>query len=239
MDFIHLNIHSHYSRGWGIGTISDICLAAREHGMKRIALTDTNGLYGLLPFIQTAKEMDIEPIVGSEIISNRQRAILLVKNKPGYANLCNIISDCHCNHDFDLVRHLRTNRNGLIILSDDFRLLKALKQDMKEDLFVEMSPGYRMAPCYAFSRKTGIPPVATNRVFLVKKDQFRLHCILRAISLNTKLSRLTRDDTCSEHNFLNSPHEMVNQFPHAPMAVSNTLKTVSYTHLTLPTKRIV
>lgn len=224
MDFIHPNIHSHYSRGWGIGTISDICLAAREHGMKRIALTDTNGLYGLLPFIRTAKELDIEPIVGSEIISNRQRAILLVKNKPGYANLCNIISACHCNHDFDLVRHLRTNRNGLIILSDDFRLLKTLKQDMKEDLFVEMSPGYRMAQCYAFSRKTGIPPVATNRVFLVKKDQFRLHCILRAISLNTKLSRLTRDDTCREHNFLNPPQAMIDQFPHVPAAISNTLK---------------
>jgi DNA-directed DNA polymerase III PolC len=87
-----------------------------------------------------------------------------------------------------------------------------------------MSPGFQMARCYAFSRKTGIPPVATNRVHLVAKDQFRLHLILRAISLNSKLSRLGPEDTCHEHNFLNSPNTMIDQFPHAPMAVENTIR---------------
>ncbi|MBN1278082.1 MAG: DNA polymerase III subunit alpha [Deltaproteobacteria bacterium] len=225
MDFIHLNIHSHYSRGWGIGSISDICAAAVDLGMKKIALTDINGLYGIPPFVQAAKEAGLEPIVGSEILSGRQRAVLLVKDRQGYINLCHIISARHCNHDFDLVHTLESNLNGLIIISDDFRLLSALKKDLKkENLFVEMSPGYSMASCHAFSRKTGIPVVATNRVFLIKKEQFRLHCILRAISLNTKLSRLTRDDTCGGHNFLNSPQTMTDKFPHATEAISNTLK---------------
>jgi error-prone DNA polymerase len=87
-----------------------------------------------------------------------------------------------------------------------------------------MSPGFQMARSYAFSRKTEIPPVATNRVYLVRKDQFRLHLILRAVSLNSKLSRLDPDDTCREHNFLNSPEAMMDQFPHAPAAIANTLK---------------
>jgi len=222
--FIHLNVHSHYSKGWGIGTIEELCQAARELGMKKLALTDTNGLYGLVFFVQTAKEMGIEPIIGSEILSDGRRAVLLVKNPHGYANLSRIISDCHCHQDFDLIRTLRQKREGLIIFSDDFKLLKALKQDSPDDLFVEMSPGFQMARCYAFSRKTGIPPVATNRVYLVTKDQFRLHLILRAVSLNSKISRLTDEDTCREHNFLNAPGAMKDQFPHAPLAVSNTIK---------------
>jgi DNA polymerase III alpha subunit len=64
MNFIHLNVHSHYSKGWGVGTIEELCQAARDRGIKKLALTDTNGLYGLVFFVQTAREMGIEPIVG-------------------------------------------------------------------------------------------------------------------------------------------------------------------------------
>ncbi len=224
MDFVHLNTHSNYSKGWGVGAIEDLCRAARDQGMGRLALTDTNGLYGLVFFVQTAKEMGIKPLVGSELRSGERRAVLLVKNRRGYANLCRIISARQCHQDFDLIPTLREWREGLIVFSDDFKLLKTLKRDSKADLFVEMSPGYQMARCYAFSRETGIPPVATNRVYLVTKDQFQLHCVLRALSLNSKVSRLTPDDVCREHNFLNLARAMIDQYPHAPVAVSNTLR---------------
>ncbi len=224
MKFIHLNVHSHYSKGWGVGTIEELCQAAKELGIKKLALTDTNGLYGLIFFLQTARETGIEPIVGSELLSDGRRAVLLVKTWQGYVNLSYIISACHCHQDFDLIRTLRERREGLIVLSDDVKLLKTLKRDGIEDLFVEMSPGYQMASCYAFSRQMGIPPIATNRVYLLRKEQFRLHSILRALSLNNKLSRLTPEDTCREHNFLNASRAMIDQFPHAPAAISNTLK---------------
>lgn len=224
MSFIHLNVHSDYSKGWGLGTIEEVCQAAKSLGIKQLALTDTNGVYGLVFFVQIAKEMGIEPILGSELLHGERRAVLIVKNRQGYANLCHIISARHCHCDFDLTRALRERRRGLIIFSDDFRLLKVLKRDSMEDLFVEMSPGYQMGRCYAFSRKTGIPPLATNRVYMVRKGQFRLHRILRAISLNRKLSRLTNEDTCREHNFLNASHDMIDQYPHAPIAISNTVK---------------
>ena len=222
--FVHLNVHSHYSRGWGIGTIEELCRSAKEQSMDRLALTDTNGLYGLVYFIRTASEVGIQPIVGSELTADEHRAVLLVQNHEGYANLCRIISDRQCHQDFDLIKSLKERRDGLIIFSDDFTLLKALKGDSKEDLFVEMSPGYNMAGCYAFSRKSGIPPLATNRVYLIKEDQFPLHRILRAVALNSKLSRLRCEDTCREHNFLNAPQVMIDQFPHAPRAILNTLE---------------
>lgn len=191
--------------------------------MDRLALTDTNGLYGLIFFLQAAREAGIQPIVGSELITDTHRAVLLVRDREGYVNLCRIISDRHCHQDFDPVKALREQREGLIVLSDDFPLLKALKRDSKEDLFVELSPGYNMAGCYAFSRTSGIPPLATNRVYLVTADQFPLHRVLRAVALNSKLSRLRSEDTCREHSFLNSPQSMIDQFPHAPLAIRNTL----------------
>jgi DNA-directed DNA polymerase III PolC len=223
-DFVHLNVHSHYSKGWGIPTIEQLCRSAKARGMNRLALTDTNALYGLIFFLQTAKEMGIQPIVGSELTTDDHRAVLLVRNRAGYANLCRIISDRHCHQDFDLVQSLKTRRQGLIIFSDDLRLLKALKKEGRENLYVEMSPGYSMHKCYAFSRESAFPPLATNRVHLTSKDQFPLHRILRAVALNSKLSRLTLEHTCREHNVLNAPRSMNDQFPHAPQAVLNTLE---------------
>ncbi|MFC1867470.1 DNA polymerase III subunit alpha [Thermodesulfobacteriota bacterium] len=228
MNFIHLNVHSHYSKGWGVGSIEELCLAAREHGMESLALTDTNGLYGLIFFLRTVRETGIRPIVGSELTANGHRAVLLVRDRHGYENLCRIISDRNCHQGFDLIRALVERREGLIIFSDDFRLLKALKRDSIQDLFVEMSPGYNMHRCLAFSRLSGIPPLATNRVCLINEDQFRPHLILRAVDLNSKLSRLRREDSCREHNFLNSPRSMIDQFPHAPDAIANTVKVAEH-----------
>jgi len=237
--FVHLNVHSHYSRGWGIGTIEELCQSAKDQGMDRLALTDTNGLYALVFFIQTASEVGIRPIVGSELTTDEHRAVLLVRNHEGYANLCRIISDRQCHQDFDLIKSLKERREGLIIFSDDSTLLKALKKDSKEDLFVEMSPGYNMSNCYAFSRKTGIPPLATNRVYLITGDQFPLHRILRAVALNSKLSRLRCEDTCREHNFLNAAQSMIDQFPHAPLAIRNTLEVAERCLMSWDFSRII
>ncbi len=222
--FIHLNVHSEYSRGWGTGAVESLCSAAKKLGIKRLALTDTNGLYGMIFFLEAARDAGITPILGSEIVFDGGRAVLIVKNRNGYANLCRILSDRHCRRDFDLAQTIRERRHGLVVLSDDFPLLKVLKRDSTEDLYVEMSPGFQMARCYAFSRRTGIPPVATNRVFLLAKDQFPLHRILRAASLHTKISRLSDDDMCRPHSILNAPEEMVDQFPHAPEAIENTIR---------------
>ncbi len=204
-----------------MATLEELCQSAAEQGMDRLALTDTNGLYGLISFVEAAKEQGLRPIVGSEILTDDHRAVLLVRNHDGYANLCRIISARQCQQDFDLIKSLKEMRHGLIILSDDFTLLKALRKDSMEALFVEMSPGYNMAACYAFSRQSEIPPLATNRVYLLHRDQFALHRVLRAVALNTKLSRLKYGDTCREHNLLNSPRSMIDQFPHAPGAIRN------------------
>jgi len=205
--------------------MEELCMSAKGMAMDTLALTDTNGLYGLMFFLEAAREAGVRPIAGSEVVTDDgRRAVLLVRNRTGYANLCRIISDRNCHRDFSLIKTVMEKREGLIVISDDQVLLKTLKRDSTEDLFVELSPGYGMHRCLAFSRSSGIPPLATNRVYMASKEQFCLHRILRAVDLNTKLSRLRPGDTCREHSFLNSPGYMVDQFPHAPDAIENTLK---------------
>ncbi|MBN1225533.1 MAG: PHP domain-containing protein, partial [Deltaproteobacteria bacterium] len=224
MDFVHLNVHSHYSKGWGIATVEELCGKAQDYGMRGLALTDTNGLYGMIDFINTAEKYNIQPIVGSEIVTKDNRAILLVKDGFGYANICRIISDRNCDQGFNLIKSLKKRAKGLIIISDDIDLLKSLKGEKHQDLFVELSPCFMMHKAYAFSRASGIPPVATNRVYLASPDQFYLHRILRAIFLKKRLSSLQRHDTCFAENSLKPPEDMACQFPHAPQAIRNTVE---------------
>ncbi|MGM0664359.1 MAG: DNA polymerase III subunit alpha [Thermodesulfobacteriota bacterium] len=237
--FVHLNVHSHYSRGWGIPGVEDLCRAARVRGMDTLALTDTNGLYGLVPFLDAARESGVRPVVGSELVAGPHRAVLLVRDDNGYANLCRLISARHCDPEFDLTAALRVQRKGLIVISDDTEVLKGLRKDGTRDLFVEVSPGHGMARCIAFSRRSGIPPAATNRACLLDRDQFPLHRILRAVALNTKLSRLTPADIAREHNILCSPRDMIERFPHAPQAIRNTLRAVEQCKTEWPPGRLV
>ena len=66
-DFVHLHVHSNYSFCRGASRIESLVDAALARGMRALALTDTNGLYGLVWFLQYAAERGLRPIVGAEL----------------------------------------------------------------------------------------------------------------------------------------------------------------------------
>src|SRR4029453_12409017 len=67
MPFVHLNVHSNYSFCRGASRLEDLVVAARVRGMAAMALTDTNGLHGLIWFLEAARAADLPPIVGAEV----------------------------------------------------------------------------------------------------------------------------------------------------------------------------
>ncbi|MEJ2231401.1 MAG: PHP domain-containing protein, partial [Nitrospirales bacterium] len=222
--FVHLHVHSEYSPMQGVSTLEALCLTARAHGAETLALTDTNGLYGAIRFIEVAQAHGLHPILGAELIHNRHRAVLLVKDSFGYTNLCRLLSQRHCDPTFDCITSVQEHRRGLIILSDDLPALTTWKRHSPTDLYVELSPGAFMHQALAFSRRAHLPPVATNRVHFVTPQEFPLHQILRAIALNTTLSQLPPDACCAPNHWLTSPATLAQQFPHAPHAMANAWK---------------
>ncbi|MCU0640259.1 MAG: PHP domain-containing protein, partial [Candidatus Krumholzibacteria bacterium] len=65
--FVHLNVHSNFSFLRGTATAQSLASAAAAMGMKSIALTDTNGLYAVVPFEKACREAGIRPVYGAEI----------------------------------------------------------------------------------------------------------------------------------------------------------------------------
>ncbi|MEK8069200.1 PHP domain-containing protein, partial [Burkholderia contaminans] len=97
--FVHLRVHSEFSIADGIVRIDDIVKAAAADGQGALALTDLGNAFGLVRFYQEARGKGIKPITGCDVwIANPDdrdkpsRLLLLVKDKVGYLNLCELLS---------------------------------------------------------------------------------------------------------------------------------------------------
>jgi error-prone DNA polymerase len=220
-DFTHLHLHSSSSPAWGVRSIEDLCASAAGMGMTRLALTDRGGLYGIPHFLEVARQTGLAPIIGAEALTGEHRAVLLAADEEGYANLCRLLSGLHCRRDFDLPGALLELHRGLFVLSDDPAVLAPLRKAALGRLFVELSPGHQMHQALALSRQLHIPPVATSRAVLLEPADWELHRVLRAIHLNSKLSRLTAQETAHEGDLLLSPQRLADFFPHCPEALEN------------------
>ena len=222
--FIHLHVHSTYSPMRGVSSLEELCTVAQQQESSAIALTDTNGLYGAIRFIEQAKQRRLRPILGAELTTDHHRAVLLAKTPDGYANLCRLLSERHGNPSFNFLLSVSRYRDGLIIVTDDNAALTAWAKESRQDLYVELTPGPSMYRTLLFSRLVDLPPVATNRVYFSHAHDFATHRLLRAIALNTTLSRLPEEACCAPTQWLMPPARMASQFPHVPEAIENTLR---------------
>jgi error-prone DNA polymerase len=69
---------------------------AGELEMPAMALLDRNGVYGAQRFAVAAREHGVRPIVGAELTMEDGSVLpVLVKNRPGYANLCELLTQAH------------------------------------------------------------------------------------------------------------------------------------------------
>ncbi|BCA53865.1 DNA-directed DNA polymerase [Nitrospira sp. KM1] len=221
MAFVHLHTHSSFSPMWGIPTVKTLCQAAQSQGQDYLALTDTNGLYGAIRFLEVAREHGLKPIIGTELVSDQHRAVLLAKNVTGYGNLCRILSARHCDASFEFIETVTRHRTGLVLLSDDPVALTAWLAESEEDLYVELTPGLALSDMVALSRRQRLPPVATTRAAFLHPADYEAHRLLRAIAENTTLSRLKPGHCALPSHWLMPERVLAGHLPHVPVAVAN------------------
>lgn len=222
---VPLITHSHYSLMQGTDSPAAICRAARRMGYERLALTDTDNLYGLWKFLQACREEGLVPIVGAEISDPHtgHRAVCLVKNPTGYANLCRLITRRHRNPEFALSTQLPQRAEGLLALTAHADLLAAWHRAGVHTAAI--LPGRPLSPFHPLmqtARRLKIPLAATPDSFFLEPHGFAVHRLLRAIAGNTTLSRLAPGDTAPDTAWLAPPEEYRRRFGICPQAVANT-----------------
>ena len=232
--FAHLHVHSEYSLLSGVPAIKDLVARAKALGMKSLALTDSNRMSGLILFHNECRAHDIRPILGVELNEASrpgETVVLLARNAKGYGDLCEIITRRQKDaagfafaHTFaqewpDLYlltafpRHLKTLHEG----PNRLRLYGELQRHSAETR--ERGKAVE-ALCEAWK----LPVAASGDCrFLVKADH-EVHRILRAIDLNSTLSRLKPGETAPEGAWMRSEDQMAELFHDRPDALENTAR---------------
>ncbi len=225
--FVHLHIHSNYTLCKGASCIDDLCAAAAAQGATHLALTDTNGVYGLRWFLESARTYGLVPLIGADLQTDQTRAVVLVRSMTGYARLCRAISLLHREPTFSLSDYLQQSGAGLVVISHDPVLLRQLHHQTEADLYAEVIPYHNREQILRLARQLNIPPVASNAVYFVRPEDECIHRLLRAIDLNTTLDHLDNEECVSPRAFLASAQHMIDAFPDAPDAIENT-QTIAF-----------
>ena len=193
---------------WGTASPKQLVKKAKQLGYDRLALTDTDNLYGLWPFLKTCKEEGISPIVGAELTEpdSNLRTVCLVENTEGYKNLCRLITLRHTDKKFRLKTALLSHAGGLSVLTRSTALLAELHQTGVRIMgTVPRKPDAASLALKKTAGSLGVPLVATPGSFFLDPEDYELHRLLRAIDLNTSLFRLSRKDTAPTDAWLAKP----------------------------------
>lgn len=190
--------------------------------MKKIALTDVNGLWGFIRFVQIAHQKKISPIAGSNIITDSDEAVILVENQSGYENLCRIISHVHRSSNQPINQIVKDRSFGLFFLSHNENTLNSLKKIVPNShLFIELRPGLQEKRIHDLSRKLKLEIIVTGDVYFKSKSDHSTHVTLRAIHYNTTKHNLKQDQYKTSKHWFRSEKQMIHLFPNSLNALNN------------------
>jgi error-prone DNA polymerase len=205
--FAELCARSSFSFLEGASHPREIVAGAKELGLAAVALCDRDGLYGSVRAFTAAKELEQPVIVGAELTIEPEGSVaLLAMDHDGYANLCELLTAAHADHEKGtagiLVERVAAAAAGLFaVVPVDARgappsatLFGPLRDAFGDRLAVATwrhRDGFdaaRMAAALAAEARFGALAVATTRplyhVASRKPLADILHCIRRGITLD-------------------------------------------------------
>jgi len=227
---LSLHVHSNYSILQGTISIEALIDFAKANESTYAALTDTNGMYGIIRFAKKAEEAGIKPILGGYIddpLDFKNYVIFIAKNNSGYSELCKIITSRKLQEDFSLIKVVQNISNNLFVLTPSIKILSELLKSypILQNVFVELIVTEKWKnqtrKLYNFAKDKKLQIVATHPAYFYKPENFVLHKTVSAIRLNTTFDNLNEDDLADEEFYLKSPKEMKRIWKKLPEALWN------------------
>ncbi|HZX33048.1 MAG TPA: DNA polymerase III subunit alpha [Rhodocyclaceae bacterium] len=258
--FIHLRLHSEYSITDGIVRVGDAVKRAAADGMPAMALTDLANLFGLVKFYTGARGKGVKPIAGADVwIANPEspedprRLLILVKNRDGYQQLCNLLTRAYLQEGRKDKAEIRREWFGEIGCDGLIALSGAHLGDVGEalqngnfDLAAERARAWEAIFPDSFylevqrygqpqqesmvnatadlAGELGIPLVATHPIQFLERDDFRAHEARTCIAEGYVLGDTRRPKPYTAEQYFKSQAEMAELFADLPEAMANTIE---------------
>jgi error-prone DNA polymerase len=209
----------------GLNSPEELCIASLESGANAIALTDTNGLYGVPEFLEAARNIGIKAVIGTEIRRDDFSFIILVKNQEGYKDLCRYLTKFHM-EELNLEQSIDelSQSRDLIFISFHKKFILGMHEAGVRDLFFELTLGFFVHRDYLWAKSHGISSIANNKVHYLDKENHECYQLIRAIDQNSTLDEI---DTSGYHNkdcYLQDRDKFEREFSLYPIAIKNAKK---------------
>ncbi|MBS7670443.1 DNA polymerase III subunit alpha [Croceicoccus gelatinilyticus] len=110
--FVPLRVFSSFTMLEGAIDPKKLAKLAKERGYPAIAICDRNGLYGSIAFAGAAKDLGVQPIVGTFLAVKRPNRdaidwiALYAQDETGWDNLCHLVSRAHLDRPLHLDPHV-------------------------------------------------------------------------------------------------------------------------------------
>ena len=93
--YAELHAHSAFSFLDGASTPEELATEAARLGLRAIALTDHDGLYGVVRFAEAARELSMRTVFGAELSLGETHLLVLARGPEGYRRLSRQLAAAH------------------------------------------------------------------------------------------------------------------------------------------------
>ena len=273
MSFVHLRTHTEFSVVDGTLRIDDAIKAAAKDGQVAMAITDLSNLFGAVKFYGAARKKGVKPLIGADLWIEPEgvaaagetrppgRLLLLVQDKQGYLNLCELISrawitNVQRNQAWVKWEWLAELGGGLICLSGG--LMGAVGQALAQgDTVRAEATAQRLAALFPrrfylevqraglpgqeanvqatapLAARLQLPLVATHPVQFLEPDDFDAHEARVCVAEGETLGNAKRPKRFGREQYLKSQAQMAALFADLPSALANTVAIAQRCSLTL------
>ena len=215
---MYLNCHTYYSFKYGTLSIDELLLEAHSKGISALGLTDINNTSACLDFIKKAPEYNIKPIIGVDFRNGvQQQFVAIAKNNEGFSEINRYLSYI-LHHKIKIPPYSPDFENAYVIYpfhGYDFNrpLLphEYIGINSMQIHHIGLSKNY-----YDLSKF-----VILETVTFRYKNDFNAHRLLRAIDLNTILSKLPLSEQSNECHIMHDMDYIRTNFKQYPIVFKN------------------
>ena len=249
MPYVPLYTKSNFSFLEGASHPEELVETCEQLGIESLALTDRDGIYGVVEAHIKARELGIHLIVGAEIsLEDGSSIVLLAMDRSGHARLCQLITRGRrrsvkgessvsweevCSHARGLIA-LWGGENSLLVQEPEpLRIARDLREAFGNRLYA-LATRHRRAcdvPQEAHLRQRAkryeIPIVAGHEVLYHRSARRELQDVLTCIRHGVKLNTAGRLTHPNAEHAIKSPHAFEKLFEDDSSAVLRTREVAS------------
>jgi error-prone DNA polymerase len=245
--YAELRCHSCFSFLEGASHPEELVARAADLGLSALALTDVNGLYGIVRAHGEARRRGFPLLVGAELVvtglttGRSARLVLLAQDREGYAGLCRLATRAHGAEDPARAAPRRPRDEVAVPLEEVaarprglFALFPGVDGDaaarLKEIFDVRLALAVarhrvageeaRVLAARAIGRRIGIPVAATNDVHTHDRRRQVLQDVLTCVRHGTTVDRAGRRLFPNAERTLKGPEEMARLWSDFPEALA-------------------